>query len=522
MIAVSQGCIGIALVLCFAMLRTRPVNAVTLLLLAQSAAIAAAAAVLHHPVAAIVPAVLGGVAWQVRPRTAAIGIQAPPISNVKAAILAGAVLTALCQSQGPLAQPLTLLLMGILIAATRPHRIMQVPALCVAANGVTLLACQMDADTGPMALLPLAALLLPVLAALPLLAGHFRPAWRNLPQHMVRHGGRLRLGLSGAMFAATLVVPLDPAGALFAPLLALDGLLRAWTERGRNTRRLLPHAVGLCRSAALIIAVAAPNDLVAWTALIGVMVLSLSRVQERCWQRASMAFCTAALALFGLAALDMGADPIGYPLLLIGLAGMALMMPETAVAVLVLVLRKAGTESWSESGAPAALIIALTGLLAGAVSMWRNASTPRLPRLLLLNLGVALLALGLASPQGRYAAIIMLVLLVLTQGTARMARGPLACVAACGLAGIAPAGTFPALVLVGLAVATQAPWLLLPLGIAAMASLRFSLRPPPVPWQLRPVLLSGAWVPLALAVIIGFLTPETLSQWLRVLAGAGP
>ena len=57
--------------------------------------------------------------------------------------------------------------------------------------------------------------------------------------------GWIDLALAVAMFAATLIVPLHALAAIFAPLLGLDGVLRAWVRRKR------PALTKLRRGAAL-------------------------------------------------------------------------------------------------------------------------------------------------------------------------------------------------------------------------------------------------------------------------------
>ncbi|MGD0108240.1 MAG: hypothetical protein ABSC06_30020 [Rhodopila sp.] len=65
MTALAQGSAGVALVMCFALLRSGQVDVAAILLAVQSAAVAMAAIVLHQPLMAIPPVVLGAGFWLV-------------------------------------------------------------------------------------------------------------------------------------------------------------------------------------------------------------------------------------------------------------------------------------------------------------------------------------------------------------------------------------------------------------------------------------------------------------------------
>ncbi|HYZ22205.1 MAG TPA: hypothetical protein VE690_08620, partial [Rhodopila sp.] len=462
--------------------------------------------------------------WRVRHRSAALGLLAPPVGGPKLGIVIGAVLAALCQSQGVLAAPMSIVLLGILLAATRPHALMQLIALVVAQNGIALAGCHAPAGFG----VPLAGLVLPVPLAGALIAGYPRPGWGVMSPPAAHAIGWVRFAASVGLFIVTITVPLDPIAAVFAPLLAFDGMLRAWAERTRVAAAPFGHAAALIRAGLIVLAVASPVPLTAWFGITGAMIAALFPVMERCWPQVTLGLCAAAFALLGLLAEGAGIPAAGYPALFIGYAVVAILVPPLAVPLTVLVLRQVATPEWAPAAAWLVSGIGLAGMLACAVML--QCGLTRRPlghhplgrhRLTLLYLGqvaVALVAIGTDRPDGRYAAAILLILLILTRAASRFGTGPAAALAAAGLGGVPPLGVFPALILVVLAVCGTAPWLLLPLGAALvlMASASLPLRRPAL--DSRTALLSAAWLPLALAVLVGFLTPDSLARWLRLLA----
>jgi hypothetical protein len=89
-----------------------------------------------------------------------------------------------------------------------------------------------------------------------------------------------------------------------------------------------------------------------------------------------------------------------------------------------------------------------------------------------------------------------------------------------GLGGIPPIGLFPGLILVLLAIAANEPWLLLPIGTALLVTMRTGLpeSPPLVSGYAHP---STAWLPLGLALIVGYAAPAGLLNWLHAMAAWG-
>jgi hypothetical protein len=115
---------------------------------------------------------------------------------------------------------------------------------------------------------------------------------------------------------------------------------------------------------------------------------------------------------------------------------------------------------------------------------------------------IVLLPLGLGSEDGRFAAVVLLILLILTN-------------LAAALAASARVMLFPGLALTALAISGPAPWLLLPFGAGVIAILLDFGRP-------KAMLTPANALPLALAFLIGTCTPNSLVRWLHTLAAGRP
>jgi hydrogenase-4 component F len=90
--------------------------------------------------------------------------------------------------------------------------------------------------------------------------------------------------------------------------------------------------------------------------------------------------------------------------------------------------------------------------------------------------------------------------------------------ASAGLAGLPPFGVFPGMALAILAVARQAPWILMALlpGLAALGWAAIVRLPTP---RIAPSdRWSPAWIPMAAALLLGFCMPGPIAEWLRALA----
>lgn len=506
MTALVQGSAGIALVMGFALLGIRQVSAAFILLAIQSVAVALAAIVLHRPMLAFPTVVLIGGAWFTRELTRWLDPQTEPVGGAKLGIAAGAVLAVLSQSLGSLALPMTVVLLSVLLAATRPHPLMRVMALAGIQNGVVLAAC-LAAVPEPPHILAAACLALP----LPLAAGLLIPAVTQRAISAPVWEGWADVALALAVLGATLIVPLDPIATLFAPLLALDGVVRSVVRRKRRTLTLPGRGLALLNGVCLLLAVCAPNQMLAWLAILGAAATSLLPTLGRRWDDAALAFIGAGIALFGLLLVPTAQPVAGYFSLFAGLATVAAVVPDLAVIAVVIILRFATTDAWPPAVEALGAGIALVALLACAALLLRGRHRTTL--LVLSQASIATLAICLGQAEGRFAALIMLILLIATRSAARVQDRFVSTLATAGLGGVPPLTLFPGLALIVLAIAGHAAWMLLPFG-AAMIPIVLASLPAHLP---RASIRSIGWLPLAVAIVAGYFTPEGLSQWLHML-----
>ena len=538
MTALAQGTAGLALVMCFALLRTGQVSAATILLAVQSGAVAVTACVLHQPLMAVPPLVLaggiwGGGMWLTRHQTPMQDPDAAPVGGAKLGIGVGAVLTILCESQGGLALPSAIVLLSILLAATRRHRGMQVVAVVAAQNGLALAGSFLAQPLLPPAalLLPAACLFLPV----PLVAGLLIPAvaaspnrgswsparrWVDSLPRADTWLGWIDLALAVAMFAATLIVPLDPLASAVAPLLGLDGVLQSWVRRNHHPPAPARRASALAQTGFAVLAVCAPNLNVGWLAVLGAMALALLPMLSRRWESAVLAFLAAGLALFGIMLLAHSPPLLGYFSLFSGFAMVAAVIPELAVVLVILILRLGNQAPWPPGVGALGTSIAVIALLACSLLLTAPVRPYRTSLLLLSQASIAALAIYIGHPDGRFAALILLILLILSRSAARVTGGPAAALAMAALGGVPPLGVFPGLVLVVLAMSAHDAWLLLPLGAALIPIVLAGLPTHRPDFSRRSAFRSVAWVPLLLAVLAGYFAPDGLVHWWRVLTAS--
>lgn len=522
MTPVAQGGAGLALVMCFALLRTRQTGGAVLLLAVQSGAVAVSAVAVHQPLMAVPPAVLGGGIWLRQNRRPAPDLQSAPIGGAKLSIGVGTALAILCESQGAVALPLAIVLLSILLAATRAHPFMQVVALVAAQNGLVLAGC-VNADPAllPATLLaPIACLVLPLpLAAALLMPGPFRFA-RSWTLGRGRAAGLLGwvdLGLAVGIFVATLIVPLDSLASVFAPLLGLDGVLRACVRRNRRGLLPLRRGAALLGTAFAITAVCIPDPAIAWLAVLAVIATALFPTLLRYGSTGVLAFLAAGLALFGILLMSTAPSILSYFSLFAGFAIIGGLIPDLAAVLVILILRLATQGAWPPGVEPLGIAITMSALLVCAVLLASSARSHRTSLLVLGQASIAALAIFVGEAEGRFAALVLLVLLVLTRSAARMGGGLAARLALAGLAGLPPLGVFPGLVLVMLTISAQSPWLLLPLGAVLIPMVLAGLPtrlPKFQPWT---TLQSVAWLPLALALVVGYFAPDGLVHWWRAL-----
>jgi hypothetical protein len=112
---------------------------------------------------------------------------------------------------------------------------------------------------------------------------------------------------------------------------------------------------------------------------------------------------------------------------------------------------------------------------------------------------MAALSLGLGQPDGRFAAAVLLILLILVDASLPAVAG-------------AELVLLPGVALVALAVSGHHAWLLVPVGIGLIPAL---LRPRG-PWELP---RGASLLPLGLGVLFGWFAPASVVAWLQVAAG---
>jgi hypothetical protein len=227
--------------------------------------------------------------------------------------------------------------------------------------------------------------------------------------------------------------------------------------------------------------------------------------------------------LFGLLTLATLPSELSYFSLFAGLATISAVMPDLASVAVVLLLRLACQTAWPPAAEATGTVIAMAGLLACAVLLAGPDRRHRTSLLLLGQTSIAALVICTGQAEGRFAALVLLVLLILTRSAARSAGGAaatqgIATLAIAGLGCVSPLGVFPGLVLVMLTISGHDPWLLLPFGVALIPMTLASLPGRLPDFSLRRTMSSVGWVPLLLALLAGYFAPDGLVHWWRVLA----
>jgi hypothetical protein len=555
MTALAQASAGLALVMAFALLRCGQVRAAAIILGVQAAAVALTALIFHHPLIAVPPLLLAAGFSLLRQATPIFQAHTAPTGGAKLGIGVGAALAILCQSQGAAALPTAILLLAILLAVTRSHPLMQVAAVVAAQNGIALGASLLTepAQLPTALLLPAACLALPLplaggllIAAMDSFADQnalglpqWRPVWHDFwpsawypswrpawfpsrrPSLPPTAPGWIDLGLATAILAATLLVPVDSLASIFAPLLGLDGLVRSCTRRNRIGLTLIRRTAALLQSAFAILAVCAPNPVIAWLAIWAAMTASTFTALSRRWSSALLAFLAAGLVLFGLV-LAVKPSVLAWFCLFAGSVTIAGTVPELAVVLAILILRLASQSAWPPTVEALGAGIATLSLLTCSLLLTNRRNTHRFSLLALSNASIAMLIICAGGADGRFDALVLLILLILTRSATRITTGPVSGFALAALGGMPPFGVFPGLVLVVLTLSAHAPLLLLPLGLALvpivltpLARIRIRQNAPDL--MSLNSLASIAWLPLLMAVAVGYFTPDSVLQWWRVL-----
>jgi hypothetical protein len=154
-----------------------------------------------------------------------------------------------------------------------------------------------------------------------------------------------------------------------------------------------------------------------------------------------------------------------------------------------------------------------------------SALSPRFPSVAVLQLSqaaIAALAVCTGRPEGRFAALVLLALLILTRAAARDMNRVISTLAVASLGGVLLSGVFPGLVLVVLALTNYDAWLVVPLGVAAIPILAASLPERFPKLSLADALPSIGWLPLLLALLIGYFTPDAVTRWCQILTAGQP
>jgi hypothetical protein len=532
MTGLVQAAAGVSLAMGLALLCIRQLGTAFICLVAQSAAVAAVGVLTGQPLLLVgtvaIPVAIRMVrraAMDLKPPEASGGLpeRLPAAQSPAYSILAGAILALLCLSAEESGLPLAVVLLAAVLAAARTAPFARLIALGAMGNGIALTGCLIAGDD----LLPLACLILP----LPLVAGlmvspRAIAGGRWMPLGSVARAGWIELGGVAALFLAALTIPLDALASVFAPLIAFDGMVRAWLARRPDASAPAERLASLLKLGCILLAVGTTDPVLAWVAILAAAAAAVlpgkkpGSLQCRQYDRLALACVGAGLALYGLLTLPAEVPGTGYFGLFAGSAILAAAVPDLAIPLLVLILRLADRSEWPAAAGSLGAGVAVIGLLAcSAVLLRRRRDLPDI--LLLAQASIAALAIATLQPDGRFAAVVLLVLLSLTRTAARAASEPAGALAVAGLAGIPPLGVFPGLVLAVLAVSSHAPWLLVPLGIGLMPVLRAGLprRLPVVSW--RAAVLSVGWLPLALAALFGFFAPADLVRWLSALT-TGP
>jgi hypothetical protein len=510
MTALGQGMAGLALVMAFALLCTRQISAAAILLAIQSAAAAVSAVAMQQPLGAIPPVLLAFAVCYIAKNLAALEPRTAPPGGTKLGVAAAVGLAVLCQSQPGVALPLGVILLSILLAATRRHRLIHIMALVGLQNGIIFTA------TPSTLLLPLACLALPLPLAAGLLVPHRE---RRRPAHG-SHGIDLALAL--AILLATLLVPLDPTASMFAPLLGLDGVLRSWARTKRQALSLVQRGLALLTSLFAVLAVCSANPIMAWLALLACIATSLSPTLTRRRDEALLCVLGAGVALFGLTLFDFalidfaGAGPslLAVFCVFVGFGAIGAVVPDLAPVLVILILRLANQAPWFLAAQALGISMSVIMLLTCAVLL---RGRPIVSLLQQAQASIAALAISLGEPDGRFAGLVLLVLLILSRSAARATGGPASGLAIAGLGGVPPLGVFPGLVLVMLAVTRQSALLLLVVTVASVPIFLASL-----PRRLPSLSASIGWLPMGLALLTGYLAPDGLVRWWHIMtAGRG-
>jgi formate hydrogenlyase subunit 3/multisubunit Na+/H+ antiporter MnhD subunit len=333
------------------------------------------------------------------------------------------------------------------------------------------------------------------------------------------------------------VLRLDSLAALFMALIALSGAATAWVNLRRRYRSGRRRAAGQVMLGCMLLVCLLADPLLSWLTVAGASAAALypalqqnggTTAVAQSWERVPLAGSGLALVLFGIIAAHAGATvavlaPAGV---ILGYAILASLQPSLLIVLLALLSRLHDLGSASAMGAtigPMLIGVGLAATLAcGLTLLIRPDTRRRLAFLQLGQAGTALLAFGIGTAEAIFAGLVQVVLLVLSRIAAEIGgrAGTERVAIAAGLAGLPPAGVFPGLALIAVATAHKAPWLLAPLG-AGLAMLGWAtITRLAAPRWTGPLTAAPVWIPLGLSLLIGWLLPASVSDWLHTAAAA--
>lgn len=348
-------------------------------------------------------------------------------------------------------------------------------------------------------------------------------------------GGALRARID---LAATVFTSLVAAGLLIWPeeevttlrpdrlavvaalIAAIVAILSRWQALAR-VRQAAPRRIGgQVALGGMLLAMLAADPASRWIGMtVAVAAVLATRPPRERADTLPLAAAGLGLSLFGVMTAASGPPLLAAGCLLMGGAAVVAMAPVLVPALPVLLVRFRAEAFGGQAGTDGSLLIAI-GLVGALACAWLTWGEPRAARrdhwavLGVAGLGTA--AVGLGSPEGVFAGVILLLLLPLAQQAVALASrdGMDRWAAGAGLVGLPPLGVFPGLMMVVFATGRQAPWLL-PLMILAVVGIGWGvvsrLTPRPAWGRLH---RSSAWIPIGLALLIGLALPRDVGAWL--------
>jgi hypothetical protein len=524
MTPLAQGATGLALALGFVLLGMRRSLGMAAICGVQAVAVAIGALAQGDVGVAAVEIVEAGVLGWAGAGMLSLPSRPKPTRGEEASFLqfaAGALLTALAATLPRTGLALAVVVLGLLLVASRSLPAHQALGIAAVQNGLVLAAVTVGLSHWRLALVVLPLLPAAAFGALWFGGDRTRIAMLLAP----RPGARIDAVLCGLALLLACTLPwhlgahgplwrLDARAAHVVLLLTALAAAASWAHRGATSvwggRPLI--------LAGTVLAVLSAAPLLSWLGMVlataGAAASALP-VRAEAWRRLRLGCTGLGLALFGTISLHATPPSLSaIACVTVGYGALAVLAPELTVTAVALILRMRGPTTDT--------LLLVVGLAALAVAALSLATAPESQRrtLRLVGLaqgGVAVFAFGLDTAGGDLAGLLQLSFLAMTECALLLApRDGLDRLAAlAGLAGLPPFGLFPSLALILVATVARLPWLLLPLGAGLAAVAWAVLLHLPAERRLLP---SPAWVPLVLILIAGFAMPDPLLAWFRLAA----